>query len=114
VAILNDALHERRGDWLVSQKHYNPHVKNATIPSIRVRPELRAEIESLLKEEESLSEFVQSAVLASVRHRRDSAEFIQRGLSSLANAAKDSSYVEADELIRRLSEKLAHAKATDP
>ena len=87
-------------------------MKNATIPSIRVRPELRAEIESLLREEESLSEFVQSAVLASVRLRRDKAEFIQRGLSSLANAVKDGGYVEADDLMEKLSQKLAQAKAS--
>lgn len=87
-------------------------MKNATIPSIRVRPELRAEIESLLNEEESLSEFVESAVLASVRHRRDNAEFIRRGLSSLTSAVKDGSYVEADDLIKKLSKKLAQAKAS--
>jgi len=87
-------------------------MKNATLPSIRVRPELRAEIESLLQAEESLSEFVQTAVLAKVRQRRDSAKFIQRGLASLANAAEEENYVQADAVMDKLSKKLAQAKAS--
>jgi hypothetical protein len=35
-------------------------MKTATIPSVRVEPELRAEVESLLSEGETLSQFVEA------------------------------------------------------
>ena len=55
-------------------------MKTATIPSVRVEPELRAEVESLLSEGETVSEFVEASVRATVLRRRNQAEFIARGL----------------------------------
>lgn len=37
-------------------------MKSAGIPQVRVEPELRAELESLLKQGETLSEFVETRV----------------------------------------------------
>jgi hypothetical protein len=47
-----------------------------------VEPEFRAEVESVLGEGETLSEFVEASVRASVERRRVRAEFIARGLRS--------------------------------
>ena len=58
-------------------------MKTAAIPSVRVEPELRAEVESLLREGETLSEFVEASVQAAVLRRRHQAEFVARGLRSL-------------------------------
>lgn len=55
-------------------------MRSATLPPIRVEPELRAEAESLLREGESLSEFLEKAVRDSVRHRREQAELVTRSL----------------------------------
>ena len=92
--------------------HYNPCVKTATIPSIRVKPELRAEIEALLSDDESLSEFVETSVRESVRRRRNQAEFMARGIASLENAKLTDNYVDADVVINKLERKLSIASAT--
>lgn len=85
-------------------------MKTATIPSVRVEPEIREQIEQVLGENESLSQFVEAAVLASVRYRVGRAEFVARGLRSL-EAAKDSGeYFDASEVIDRLQKKLDDAR----
>lgn len=86
-------------------------MKTATIPSVRVEPKLREEVEQLLGEGESLSEFVEAAVRSAVRQRQNQAEFIARGLHSLRRARQTSVYVEADDVLRKLDGKLVAAKA---
>jgi hypothetical protein len=86
-------------------------MKTATIPSVRVDPEFRDEVERVLGKDESLSQFVEAAVRASVRQRKNQAEFVARGMSSLANARKSGEYFEAGEVMRRLRVKLDSAKA---
>jgi len=58
-------------------------MKTARFPSVRVDPALRSEIESLLKDGETLSAFVASSVREQVRKRQLQDEFIKRGLASL-------------------------------
>lgn len=45
-------------------------MKSAVIPQVRVEPELRAELEAVLQEGETLSEFVETAVRNAVEFRR--------------------------------------------
>jgi predicted transcriptional regulator len=54
-------------------------MKTASLPSIRVEPELRAQLEEVLAENETLTDFVEGAVRAAVEHRRVDAEFQARG-----------------------------------
>ena len=89
-------------------------MKTATIPSVRVEPELRAEVESLLAEGETVSEFVEASVRASVLRRRHHAEFVARGLRSLEEAARTGHYVEADAVVRKLQGKLDAARDRRP
>jgi len=95
-----------------SQLRYNLTMKTATLPSIRVKPELRVEIEALLNDNESLSGFVEASVRESVQRRRDQAEFMARGMASLENARRTNDYVDADVLIGQLERKLVAAKAS--
>ena len=81
-------------------------MKTATIPSVRVEPEFRAEVESLLGEGETVSGFVEASVRAAVLRRRHQAEFIARGLRSLEDARRTGDYVEADVVVERLQRKL--------
>jgi Arc/MetJ-type ribon-helix-helix transcriptional regulator len=81
-------------------------MKSATIPSVRVEPELRAEVESLLGEGETVSEFVEASVRAAVLRRRLQAEFIARGLRSLDDARLTGDYIDADVVVRKLQRKL--------
>nr|WP_315235227.1 YlcI/YnfO family protein [uncultured Albidiferax sp.] len=86
-------------------------MKTATIPSVRVAPAFRAEIEALLGSGETLSEFVENSVVEAVQRRRNQAEFIARGMASLVDAQQSDSYVDADVVIGKLERKLAAAKA---
>jgi siroheme synthase (precorrin-2 oxidase/ferrochelatase) len=58
-------------------------MKTARFPSIRVEAALRSDIESLLKEGETLSAFVAASVREQVRKRQLQDEFIRRGLVGL-------------------------------
>ena len=89
-------------------------MKTASIPSVRVEPELRAEVESLLGDGETVSEFVEASVRASVLRRRIQAEFVARGLRSLDDARRTGDYVEADEVVRKLQRKLDRARRRKP
>lgn len=86
-------------------------MKTATIPSVRVEPEFRDEVEKVLGKDESLSQFVEAAVRASVRQRKDQAEFVARGVGSLTRARRSGEYFDAGEVMQRLRAKLDSAKA---
>lgn len=85
-------------------------MKTATLPSLRVEPELRGAIEELLEEGESLSGFVERSVRESIERRRMQAEFVRRGLLSRDQARQQQSYVEAGQVIGKLETLLAEAK----
>ena len=99
----------RRGSH-ASQMHYNGRMKTATIPAVRVEPQLREEVESLLGEGETVSEFVEAAVRASVQRRRAQAEFIERGLRSRQSAQRTGEYVAAEAVVDTLQRKLDAAR----
>ncbi len=89
-------------------------MKTSTIPSVRVEPDLRAEVESLLGEGETVSEFVEASVRAAVSRRRFQAEFVARGLQSLADARQNNDYVDADVVMAQLQRKLDAARGRKP
>jgi hypothetical protein len=70
-------------------------MKTAILPQVRVEPQLRADLEAVLREGETLSEFLETTVRQAVDHRRMQAEldaradaawsrFQQTGVSVLA------------------------------
>ncbi|MDX9706150.1 MAG: YlcI/YnfO family protein [Azospira sp.] len=86
-------------------------MKTATIPSLRVDPELRLAAESVLHEGESLSGFVEQAIRQTVAHRQAEQEFIARGLMARDQARQTGCHVEASSVLNRLQEMLDKAKA---
>jgi Arc/MetJ-type ribon-helix-helix transcriptional regulator len=94
-----------------AQMRYIIPMKTATIPSVRVDPEFRAEVEAMLGEGETLSEFVEASVRATVQRRRVQAEFIARGLRSRDEARQTGEYVDADVVIAQLQRKLDAARS---
>jgi predicted transcriptional regulator len=87
-------------------------MKTATIPSLRVDPDLRQAAEEVLQEGESLSSFVEQSIRESVERRQARREFIARGLASRNEARETGAYVGSDVVIRRLEKMLARAKAS--
>jgi Arc/MetJ-type ribon-helix-helix transcriptional regulator len=89
---------------------YISRMKTAAIPSVRVEPELRSEVESLLGAGETVSEFVESSVRAALLRRRNQAEFIARGLRSLDEARSTGDCIDADAVVQKLQRKLDAAR----
>jgi len=77
-------------------------VKSATIPSLRVDPELREAAVSVLRNGESLSSFVEQSIRENIAHRRVKAEFIARGLAAREQAKSDNEYYSPEQLLREL------------
>lgn len=83
-------------------------MKTASIPSLRVAPELRQAAEDVLHEGESLSSFVEQSLRAGIERRHQQQEFVARGLASREEARRSGEYYSADE-IREELDKLLHA-----
>lgn len=80
-------------------------MKTATTPSLRVDPEPRRSAESVLREGESLSGFVDQAI------RQAQQAFIARGLIARNQVRHMTSYVEASAVVDRLQDMLDKAKS---
>lgn len=87
-------------------------MKTATIPSLRVDPELRAAAESVLEKGETLSAFVEDALKKQVHYRKTQAEFLARGLAAREESKRTGEYYDADEVHDELRAML-EAKRTE-
>lgn len=86
-------------------------MKTATMPALRVQPELRQAVEEMLRPGESLSAFVEDSLRRNVALRRNQQEFIARGLASLNAAQENGKYVSAKKVLSKLSAKLEKARS---
>ncbi|AXK61727.1 MULTISPECIES: YlcI/YnfO family protein [Burkholderia] len=91
-------------------------MKTATMPALRVDPQLREEAESVLAENETLSAFMESALRDGIARRRVQREFVARGLASRAEAQRTGEYVDAADVqseLERMLEAARSKKAAD-
>lgn len=86
-------------------------MKTATLPSLRVDPELRDAAEGVLHDGETLSAFIEASVRESIERRRARAEFIARGMASREEAKRTGIYFAADQVHAELGQMLSKAKA---
>jgi Arc/MetJ-type ribon-helix-helix transcriptional regulator len=68
-------------------------------------------VESLLHEGESLSQFVENAVRDTLVQRQHQSEFLARGIQSLEAARQSNDYVEADDMLAQLRDRLIKARS---
>jgi hypothetical protein len=92
------------------QLQYNPNMKSATIPPIRVAPEFRIEVEGVLEQGESLSEFVENAIRQTVLIRKNQAEFLRRGILAIEETKRTGNGIPAEAVVAKLETKLAAAR----
>ena len=85
-------------------------MKTATLPPVRVAPDFRAELEGVLEEGESLSQFVENAVRATVAKRKNQAEFMRRGMVAIEATQRAGDGVSAEVVLSKLETKLAAAR----
>lgn len=77
-------------------------MKTATLPPLRVAPELRQQAEAVLREGESLSAMMEKSLRDEVNRRRNQAEFIARGLAARAETKRTGVYYTVEESLARL------------
>ena len=77
-------------------------MKSATIPPLRVTPDLRNEAESVLQEGESLSSFVEESIRRQIEHRKLRREFIERGLAARESAKFSDQYASKEDVMDSL------------
>lgn len=85
-------------------------MKSATIPPLRVTPELRREVESVLKDGESLSGFVEDSLKRQIQHRKNQKTFLERGLAAREAAKATGEYFDKDEVMESLQSILEAAQ----
>jgi predicted transcriptional regulator len=85
-------------------------MKSASLPSLRVDPELRQAAESVLAEGESLSSFMESSLRSNVVRRQAQREFLARGLASRDEARRTGVYFDAADVHAELADMLKAAK----
>jgi hypothetical protein len=81
-------------------------MKTAQLPPVRVTPAVREQIESVLHDGESLTQFVERAALDAARRRQAQQEFIARGRASLARARKTGELYAADDALQSMRDRL--------
>lgn len=86
-------------------------MKTASIPSLRVNPELRHAAESVLEEGESLSHFVEQSLRANIERRKRQRDFIARGFKAREESRRSGEYFAAEEILLELDEMLSQAEA---
>ncbi len=86
-------------------------MKTASIPTLRVAPELRQAAEDLLDAGETLSGFVEQSIRANIARRRMRKAFIARGLASRDEAKLTGEYFAAEEIHDELDALLLAAES---
>lgn len=86
-------------------------MKTASMPSLRVDPNLRRDAESVLNDGETLSSFMEQALRTSIRSRRMQKEFVDRGLASRDEARNSGEYYTAEEVLGEMENLLSRAEA---
>ncbi|MET0540420.1 MAG: YlcI/YnfO family protein [Variovorax sp.] len=81
-------------------------MKSAQLPPVRVEPAVRAEIESVLRQGETLSQFVESAAIQTAQRRKAQQEFLARGRASLKRAEKTGEYYSAKDALDAMQARL--------
>jgi hypothetical protein len=95
-----------------SHLQYTNPMKTATLPPIRVAPDFRQEIEGVLEDGETLSQFVEGAVRSVVDKRKHQAEFVRRGIAAIEETQRNGTGIPAEQLLARLEARLLAARHT--
>lgn len=82
-------------------------MKTAVIPQVRVEPELRADLDSVLLPGETLTEFVEASVRRAVEFCRVQTDFAARYDASLAADELTGVSIPSDTVLSKLETKIA-------
>lgn len=91
--------------------HYTCRMKSASIPQIRIEPTLRAELEAVLSEGETLSAFVESSVRRAIEYRRVQVDFHARGEAAWNEFQRTGESFSTEEVLATLRQTTAKRRA---
>jgi len=77
-------------------------MKSAVLPQVRVEPQLRADLEAVLREGETLSDFLEVTVRQAVDYRRMQAEFDARADAAWSRFQQTGAGTPAQELVTEM------------
>ena len=86
-------------------------MKTATIPPLRVEPQLREAAERALRDGESLSSFVEDSLRANIARRLHQQAFVERGLRARDAARASGDYASTEDVMNALRDILDQAEA---
>ncbi|MEK8048713.1 YlcI/YnfO family protein [Ideonella sp. DXS22W] len=81
-------------------------MKTAILPQVRVEPQLKADVESVLREGETLSDFLEATVRQAVDQRRMQAEFSARAEAAWTRFQQTAAGTPADTVVDELRTRL--------
>ncbi|GHT82334.1 hypothetical protein AGMMS49960_00720 [Betaproteobacteria bacterium] len=82
-------------------------MKTAILPQVRIAPELRTDLESVLCQGETLSEFVEASVRGAIEYRHMQSEFHARGELAWQEYLRAGASYPASQVIGELRDMLA-------
>lgn len=84
--------------------------RTATLPPIRVAPETKADLEAVLREGESLTQFIESAVRKEAQFRVEQNAAIVRAKKALRSADKGVGVMAADDFLSGMRQRATAAQ----
>ena len=88
----------------------NPMSRSATLPPIRVTPETKASLEAALREGESLTQFIESAVCREAEFRAEQSAAVARATKALRSADKGVGLITADDFLAGMHQRAQAAQ----
>lgn len=86
-------------------------MKSATLPALRVSPDLRKAAEKALRPNETISKLMETSLEKFIAQRAAEDEFIARGLRSAEESRQSQVYFSADEVLQELKSKLVKTRS---
>jgi hypothetical protein len=84
--------------------------RTATLPPIRIAPETRASLEAVLREGESLTQFIESAVRREAEFRAEQRAASARAKKALRSADKGAGVMTADDFLSGMQQRAKAAQ----
>jgi hypothetical protein len=84
--------------------------RSATLPPIRVTPETKASLEAVLREGESLTQFIEGAVCREAEFRAEQNAAVARAKKALRSADKGAGLLTAEDFLAGMSRRAEAAQ----
>jgi hypothetical protein len=81
-------------------------MKSTQLPPVRVELAVREEIESCLRDGETLSQFIEQSAVQAARARKSQQQFLARGRASLVRAQRNDEFYPAADVLGEMRARL--------